>query len=218
MFDVVKLGGSLLSDHSWPVRFVDWYRSCDVRRGFLIVGGGEMIDAMRHLDNLHRLDQFAMHWRCVAMLDHTADIATELLQRQFRGIVVQPVQSLETLAELLVAWKVPAGGELRHLAIVYPRIFYRPDLIEAIEKLPSPAREEFFLNVPSKSLSIGWDTTTDAIAIFAAKLTGAGHCTLLKSCKVDQYSTLGDAAAAGVIDAEVLRMAGDYPAVSLVRL
>jgi hypothetical protein len=37
------------------------------------------IDAMRDLDRLHPLNQTAMHWRCIQLLDATYEVVRELL-------------------------------------------------------------------------------------------------------------------------------------------
>jgi hypothetical protein len=78
---VLKIGGSLLSQSDWPSRLNHWLQTQPAGLYFTIVGGGEAIEAMRDLDRIHTLDQTAMHWRCIDLLDATFDVAVELLER-----------------------------------------------------------------------------------------------------------------------------------------
>ncbi len=77
---VLKLGGSLLRQSGWPTQLEGWLaEQPGVAVNLLIVGGGEMINAMRELSGVHPLDTAAMHWRCVRLLHATFQIAAELL-------------------------------------------------------------------------------------------------------------------------------------------
>jgi len=71
---VIKVGGSLLSDPTTPDRlreFVDSYHDDQIN---LIVGGGELIDAIRRLDSVHRLDPRWVHWQCIEALRFTYEL------------------------------------------------------------------------------------------------------------------------------------------------
>lgn len=77
---VLKLGGSLLRQAGWPNQLEGWLsEQPGVAVNLLIIGGGEMINAMRELAGVHPLDTAAMHWRCVRLLRATFQIAAELL-------------------------------------------------------------------------------------------------------------------------------------------
>ena len=215
MFEVVKLGGSLLNDAGWPARFARWRREGGEIPAVLIVGGGEMVEAMRQLDTVHSLDNTAMHWRCVRMLRHTTDVAAEILQRS--GVDFSLLTTLAEFAEFV--------GGTRHglpapptLAIAYADAVYRSDFFEALARLPEQLRQHFCRDREPPLPRVGWQTTSDAIAIHLAAWSGAARCVILKSCEVDCYHDLADAAAAGVVDPETPRLATDYPRVSLVRL
>ena len=213
MFDILKLGGSLLTDAHWPKRLNEWLEANSVTRSLLIVGGGEMIDAMRRLDAIYSLDQTAMHWRCVRMLRHTADVVSEILSRQ-ADFDVELVTSTRRLIEVCGV-DAPANPPL---AVVYPDLFYASNLREQVALLENAPQVSFRINSQAVQPAVGWTTTTDAIAVYGAALLGARRCVLLKSCDVDCYSTFEAAAAAGVIDPEAERLTRYYPAVSLVRL
>lgn len=74
---VVKVGGSLLSSPAVAPRVHAFCKSLDRERIFLIVGGGQLIDAVRRWDDIHALEPVANHWRCVDLLDATFAIAAE---------------------------------------------------------------------------------------------------------------------------------------------
>ena len=77
---VVKLGGSLLLEPEVPKRLREWLatKSNDTQVN-LIVGGGNLIEALREWDAVHSLDPVAMHWRCVRALHHTYELVAEWL-------------------------------------------------------------------------------------------------------------------------------------------
>lgn len=74
---VVKIGGSLLTHPDLPRQLHRWLEGHE--RAALVVGGGEMIDAVRRWDAIHQLDPVRTHWRCVRMLRHTAELVAEWL-------------------------------------------------------------------------------------------------------------------------------------------
>lgn len=76
---VVKLGGSLLTRNDLPAAFRQWLAAQPAaEHTSVLVGGGQAVDAMRQLDQIHQLDAAAMHWRCVRLLRATFEIAAEL--------------------------------------------------------------------------------------------------------------------------------------------
>lgn len=68
---VVKLGGSLLIRHDLVDRLRDWYATETPAETLLVVGGGELIDAIRRLDRVRPNNPVEVHWRCVDMLQAT---------------------------------------------------------------------------------------------------------------------------------------------------
>lgn len=74
---VVKLGGSLLVREDLVDRLHRWYTAQRAAETLLIVGGGELIDAIRRLDRVRPGDPAAVHWRCVDLLRATFETVTE---------------------------------------------------------------------------------------------------------------------------------------------
>ncbi len=110
---VVKIGGSLLDRPGFPSEIEEWLASQP--RACVVVGGGDIIEAIRRLDSVHRLPAGATHWLCVRMLRHTAELVASWIPDA-------------TLIETAAGWQRylrlrPAG-----VHIVPPDLFYRPEL------------------------------------------------------------------------------------------
>lgn len=77
---VVKLGGSLLVQRDLGRRLKEFL---DVHyAGFqvcLIVGGGDVIESLRKLDQIHGCDAASMHWLCIQSLRTTFEFVSLLL-------------------------------------------------------------------------------------------------------------------------------------------
>lgn len=65
---VVKIGGSLLTRPNLSIQIQHWIDRQPPAQTLVIIGGGEMIDAVRRLDTIHGLDAEVTHWICVEML------------------------------------------------------------------------------------------------------------------------------------------------------
>ncbi len=75
---VVKVGGSLLLQRTLKESLDRWFSRQPEAENLLIVGGGELIDAVRRLDEVHQLDSIATHWICVELLSTTYDVVCQL--------------------------------------------------------------------------------------------------------------------------------------------
>ncbi|MFG0262183.1 MAG: hypothetical protein ACF788_07320 [Novipirellula sp. JB048] len=79
---VIKVGGSLLTREDLQTRLPQRLQEIadQGRLGsepvetWLVVGGGQLVNAIRELDRLRPLDPTATHWRCIELLHHTLDI------------------------------------------------------------------------------------------------------------------------------------------------
>ncbi|TWT83717.1 Amino acid kinase family protein [Planctomycetes bacterium CA13] len=74
---VIKIGGSLLLRKDLTRRMPR--RIKEIAHGqpsqnVAIVGGGELVDAVRSLDQCRSLDATQTHWRCIELLQHTFEI------------------------------------------------------------------------------------------------------------------------------------------------
>jgi aspartokinase-like uncharacterized kinase len=267
---VLKLGGSLLTQPDWYVRLRDWILQQPSGRYFMIVGGGEAVEAMRELDRIHALDQEAMHWRCVDLLDASFEIAAELLGRVINNLVVVRTQmSLQAILSSIAEPMALATGTARRsetrtdqtpkltknaggnpeLALTAQNTNAEPMALatgdrapESVPNLPEASaygselelvliRVSSFYNKhsydsPINDLSasgvslpeIGWQTTSDTLAMYLASVSNANECVLFKSCEVESFEDLDAAAVAGVVDAQVLRFSKAGTPCRLIKL
>lgn len=197
---VLKLGGSLLHQADWCARLLNLVGELGRHQYFLIVGGGDAIEAMRTLDRTHSLDEIAMHWRCVEMLRHTTDVAWEILQRSNLNIPLTRINEADSFESVSTS-----ASRRFELYLVDSTAFYS----ESKDGLNSK-------NVLTPKA--GWRTTTDAIAIYCAALIAADQCILLKSCEVPDDLTIAAAVRQGILDEESEPMFDQYSRVTLRKL
>ncbi|MEO1528610.1 MAG: protein kinase [Planctomycetota bacterium] len=76
---IVKIGGSLLLDPTLPSRLDQWLESQPPAQTIAIVGGGQLIDAMRGLDATYDCESAWLHWRCVELLRVTFELLCDKL-------------------------------------------------------------------------------------------------------------------------------------------
>jgi len=77
---VVKIGGSLLIRPGLAASLPRWLSAhCLERQVNLVVGGGSVVDAFRHLDRVHSIDPVALHWMCVDSLRQTSQFVAALM-------------------------------------------------------------------------------------------------------------------------------------------
>ena len=166
---VIKVGGSCLSSPDLPQKLAQLLRSNSASQNLLIVGGGKCIDAMRDLDQRFDLDQTRMHWRCVTLLRSSFEVLGEL------------VPSLITIT---------TPDHLRALLAAPP---VANNYLLAVETFYNPQSSR------NSRLPVGWQTTTDSIAAYLAKLSDADELWILKSCVV-KTTDPQQLSQAGIID------------------
>jgi aspartokinase-like uncharacterized kinase len=185
---IVKIGGSLLD---WPLlrdRLAAWLavqsKSCNV----LLAGGGDLTDAIRRAQAIHRFDDQDAHWMCVRALSVTSQILSRLLP---------DAQLATSLDELLAAdW---SEGSL---------VVFDPASWMLLEEP----------HASGQPLPHDWTATTDSIAARLAILTSVSELVLLKSADPLPATSLGELAAAGYVDRHFPAAAAALPLVRLVNL
>ncbi len=192
---VVKLGGSLFDSPSWPARLRNWLVRQPIGDYFMIVGGGVVIDALRELDTCHRLNQCEMHWRCIQALDLTFEIASELTPDFGR---------IASLAQLRSKLETEFDGKAVRIHWVRIASYYCPEFDEGAGDEPK--------------LELGWNTTSDSLALLLASRIRAERCVLLKSCEVKHLKTLQQAVDARIIDSESIRFQALVPAIEFEKI
>lgn len=223
---IVKVGGSLLLRPDLIGDFHAWYRQSTKEPccTLVIVGGGEMINAVRGWDALRPGDPASVHWRCVEMLRFSFESICESMRDVFeKGSIVEPFEAIATgpqwqefVGQSLPVW-LQDNVPRKKLILVNVPAFYTPALSHA----------------SASGLPEDWQTTTDAIALWLAHqvsvdLGGQGvsrskmghkprgnsifpvECTLLKSCTPPTDWTLDSLVEAGIID-PACRIFADSP-------
>ena len=71
---IVKLGGSLLDWSESPERLASWLQDQSPARTVIIVGGGELVEALRRLDRVLQLDQDDVHFAAIDLMTITAKL------------------------------------------------------------------------------------------------------------------------------------------------
>lgn len=184
---VIKIGGSLLRYKSLPRSLRSWLDSQPPAETFAIVGGGELIDAVRHLDETFPASPMWVHWQCVSLLRTT----------------------FEWLAVQLGDWQIESTAEqFDQLKRTFPAQTDNASYLVAVDSFYHPGVDS--------PLPEDWTTTTDAIAGWLSVLLDADELVLLKSCDVDPSASLADLARQGVIDAALPLLENDLPVVRFV--
>ena len=173
---VIKVGGSLLLRPDLPQVLNAWLANQTPAQTLVIVGGGQLIDAIRKLDAIRRTDAVSVHWRCVESLRTT----------------------FEFFADWFPRWPTVRNAEQFRAALDCGFSCDYPTLI-AVSAFYSPQHD---FDLPTD-----WRTTTDAIATVLAVECSADELVLLKSCEVDPSLSLGQLAAAGIVDEAMAPMA-----------
>ena len=102
---VIKVGGSLLQRADLADQLKIWIKQQTVAENFFIVGGGIIVDAIRALDQMHRLEPCQTHWMCVDLLDVTYQIARNWFadwthvetRNQLHHVINRPVTAMNHL-------------------------------------------------------------------------------------------------------------------------
>ena len=139
--EVVKLGGSLLTAEDLPDRLERFLRPMRDRTVLVIVGGGQLIDAVRRLDQIQSMPPSTLHWRCVDLLDVTFEFAAGRLA------FLSPVENPETA-------NLDGGGH--HLVRVGS--FYRP-------RVAGPLPEDWSTTTDAIAVQLAIEVLADRVTL-----------------------------------------------------
>ncbi|MCA9136589.1 MAG: hypothetical protein KDB00_07515 [Planctomycetales bacterium] len=196
---MIKIGGSLLRQNDLVCNLQNWLCQQTSAETLAIVGGGEMIDAVRRLDATFACDPAWLHWQCVGLLQFTFHwLGRQLDDWQLHATPDQFSDLTRQLQQTRQPRDVtaPDGSQDSAKHLIDVNSFYRAGL-------SSPLPED-------------WTTTTDAIAGWLAILVDADELVLLKSCDVDETKSLAELADEGVIDRALLTLADQLPPIRFV--
>lgn len=169
---VVKVGGSLLLRDDLVKALPRWLAAQSEAETLIIVGGGELIDAIRRLDRVRRGDPAETHWMCVELLDATYRVFSQW----FEWPRIDTAEAFCTANE--------TGFSTRQPTLVAVRAFYDRSRHTA----------------GHAAVPLDWRTTTDTIAALLAEDIGADELVLLKSCDVDATASVTQLSNRGIVD------------------
>jgi aspartokinase-like uncharacterized kinase len=155
----------------------------------MVVGGGAVVDAVRHYDALRPGDPGAVHWLCVDLLETTFQLVRSWCDWS-------TVMSHQQLQQGLVT-----GFGQDRPTLVAIRSFYGRDVRDLPHSLPTD-----------------WQTTTDSLAALLTIIVGADELVLLKSCEIGLTNSLQQLSQRGVVDQAFPAIAMQIPTVRIEQL
>jgi aspartokinase-like uncharacterized kinase len=186
------LGGSLLNWAEFPNRLRQWLQAHPHPCNLLVVGGGEVIEAIRGINSIFQLDSVRTHWLCIDLLATTAEIAWQLLPE------FEFVDTPDKLQAFL--GRSPEHPSSSSNAIVAVSSFYGRTL-------------------SSSSLPTDWSTTSDSLAALLTTSIGASELILLKSTGVPPHAgTIQAWAESGLVDGAFPVASQDIEQVRIINL
>lgn len=193
---VLKLGGSLFALADWPEKLRHWLLHHPFPVNLVVCGGGEIVEALRQLDRLRPLPSDFVHWLCIDLLSATTQIAGQRLD-EFPIIADE-----HQLARVLQRDEGPPSSRTpqEENYLVQVSSFYN-------RKMPTPL------------LSEDWQTTSDSIAAYLARLIEAPELILLKSISPQiQNSGVEQWTVQGLVDPNLMQVIPQGCTVRLVNL
>jgi aspartokinase-like uncharacterized kinase len=168
---VAKVGGSLFDLPDLPAVLANWIQQQSSAAWVLMAGGGTAANAVRDMDHRYDLDDAALHWACIDMLNGMARVLAEML----------PAAVLITSFDRL-------QDALRH----GKKTMIVLGVADFLQREPSL--------LPSPPLPHDWRVTSDSIAARLAVVLEAEELVLLKSTSPSPTETIDSAASNGLVD------------------
>ncbi len=188
---VLKLGGSLLNRSDWPSSLKTWLQAEPNALNLLIVGGGELVEAVRELDRAHELNPEFTHWLCIDLLAATLKVANQLIP-EF------PLISSSDDLEAIIASGRTSGPPSTYMVAI--AAFY--SLHTSTQRLPED-----------------WNTTSDSLAAWLALQVDADELVLFKSVAAPAgVTSVIELANLGLVDKALPAIADSIKSMRIVNL
>lgn len=163
---VVKVGGSLLLRDDLLEAFAGWLADQSEAETLVIIGGGELIDAIRKLDGVHGGDPAETHWLCVELLETTFQLFSSWVDWE-------SVRTGELLLE-----KSRSGFKTETPTLISVRAFY--DRSVAIDAIPLDWRT----TTDTIAALLAQQTAADELVLLKS-------CPIDSSASIQQLADLG---------------------------
>ena len=192
---IIKIGGSMLLRDNLATAVNDWLDAHPADQTMTIIGGGKLIDAVRELDQQHKMPPQQTHWMCVDLLTATASFAADV----FGWPLIKTEQEWK---EMLQQGKAFPSLRMPALpTVITPAVFYNKST-----------------SVPDTRIPHDWRTTTDSIAALMAIQVDADELVLLKSCPIDPQMSVVQLAEAGIVDEALPGVAKELRSIRIEQL
>jgi aspartokinase-like uncharacterized kinase len=192
---IIKIGGSMLLRDNLATAVNQWLDTHPSDQTMIIIGGGKLIDAVRELDQRHKMPPQQMHWMCVDLLAATASFAADF----FGWPLIKTKQEWKDTVQPGTGFPNSQVSALP--TVVTPAVFYNRNT--SVRGTRSPH---------------DWRTTTDSIAAFLAHQVDADELVLLKSCPIAPKMSLEKLAEAGIVDEAFPEVARDLRSIRIEQL
>ncbi len=150
---VIKLGGSLLTLPGLKETFGNWLSRQQPAQNLAIVGGGDLVEAVRTLDSIHHLPSHQTHWVSIDLMHTTCQLAGAILGNSAQ------IDRPSALEQWLLG--SDPSPQPNPVALVSP-LAYRSSIAES-------------------GFPESWDATSDSISAWFASKIGASELIVLKS-------------------------------------
>lgn len=193
---IIKIGGSMLLRDNLAAAVNHWLDAHPADQTMIVSGGGKLIDAVRELDQNHKMASEQTHWMCVDLLTATASFAADL----FGWPLITNEQQWKELVQ--GRQKFPnSQSHGRQPTVITPAVFYNRST-----------------TVPDIQVPHDWRTTTDSIAALLAHQIDADELVLLKSCPIAKQMSLSQLAKSGIVDEAFPVVAGNLKSIRIEQL
>lgn len=195
MLRVIKVGGSLLNQSDLAARIYRWLAQQPHASNILVVGGGELVEAIRNLDRIHTFDREKTHWLCIELMNHTSRLLHWLMPT-----AVVP----ESIAEMQ---QFIAAGAHDRPAIVSPSIYL--SLLQDDDTLPCSWQ------TTSDTIAAWLAAQISADELVLLKSAAPPESCSISNDKSAYYQSLADS---GYVDSAFPRIAATLSSVRFVNL
>ncbi len=108
---VIKFGGSLFDLPGLAAKLHTWFDHQPAAENLIIVGGGEFVECLRRIDQLHELTELDAHWLAIEAMSLTARLLSRLTALPIAITLQMPRVPLPVILD--VAACLAADGQLR---------------------------------------------------------------------------------------------------------
>lgn len=177
---VIKLGGSLLDWPEWPARFRRWIERQALAENWVLVGGGQSVEALRDYDRRWNLPPTVSHAAALRAMDLNLELAAAWV----------PATCVD--ASDIFGKGTIARDQVVELAETAAHTMTLPDQGTATSSPTFQWVKSAKWALAQADLLASWSTTSDSIAMALGRAWNADEVVLLKSSLGETSGNAGD--------------------------